>query len=73
MASSLGNWLWQRVLSNVGLGEDVEVWKSPIVYQILDFMLKVEAIVGLMARFLVKVTLFIELPSNRYKIRDWYM
>ena len=32
-----------------------------------------ETIVGLMARFLVKVKLFIEVLSKRYRIRDWCM
>ena len=45
---------------NVRLSDDVWVWERPILYQILYLMLKAKAIVGLMARFLMKVTIFIE-------------
>ena len=45
---------------NVRLSGDVWVWERPILYQILYLMLKAKAIVGLMAGFLMKVTIFIE-------------
>ena len=45
---------------NVRLSDDVWVWESPILYQILYLMLKAKAIVGLMVGFLMKVTIFIE-------------
>ena len=45
---------------NVRLSDDVWVWESPILYQILYLMLKAKTIFGLMARFLMKVTIFIE-------------
>jgi len=34
-------------------------------------MLKAKAIVGLMTRFLMKVTIFTEVPSRRYRIKHW--
>ena len=59
----------QRILPNVGLGDDVWIWEDSIVYEVLYFMLEVEAIVGLIAKFLIEVTIFIEVPCGRYKIR----
>ena len=58
----------QRILLNVGLSDDVGM-ESPIVYQILYLMFEVKAIVGLMARFLMEVTIFIDVPSMRHRIR----
>ena len=58
-----------RVLPNVRLGNDVRIWESSIVYEFLYFMFEVEAIVGFMAKFLVVMTIFIEVPSRRYEIR----
>ena len=55
----------QRILPNVGLDDDVWVWESLVVYQILYLMLKAKVIVGLMARILMKVTIFIKVPSGR--------
>lgn len=49
----------QRVLSNVGLSDEVWVWESSIVYQVLYLMLKEKAIFGLMAKFLMEMTIFI--------------
>ena len=57
-----------RVLPNVGLGDDVWIWEGSIVYEVLFFMPEAEAIVSLMARFLMEVAIFIEVPSRRYKI-----
>ena len=59
----------QRVFPNVRLGDDVLIWKGSIVYQVLYLMLEVEAIVKFMAGFLMKVAIFNEVPSKRYKIR----
>ena len=59
----------QGVLPNVRLGNDVGIWESSIVYEVLYFILEVEIIVSLMARFLMEVAIFIEVPSRRYKIR----
>ena len=61
----------QGVLPNVRLSDDVWVWESSIFYQVLYLMLKVKAIVGLMARFLMEMTILIEVPSKRYRIRHW--
>ena len=57
-----------RVLPNVGLGDDVWIWEGSIVYEVLYFMLKMKAIVGFMAGFLMEVAIFIEVPSRKYKI-----
>ena len=59
----------QRILPNVGLSDDVWIWEGSIVYEILYFMFKEEAIVSFMAGFLVEVTILIKVPSRRYKIR----
>ena len=59
----------QKVLSNLGLGDNVGIWESSIVYKVLYFVFEAEAIVSLMARILVVVTIFIEVPSRRYGIR----
>ena len=59
----------QGVLPNVRLGDDVGVQESSIVYKVLYFMLEVETIVDLMARFLMEMAIFIEFPSRRYRIR----
>ena len=61
----------QRILPNVGLDDDVWVWESLVVYQILYLMLKAKVVVGLMARIMMKVTIFIKVPSGRHKIRHW--
>ena len=55
----------QRILPNVGLDDDVWVWESLVVYQILYLMLKAKVVVSLMARILMKVTIFIKVPSGR--------
>ena len=59
----------QRIFPNVRFGDDVLIWKGSIVYQVLYLMLEVEAIVKFMAGFLMKVAIFNEVPSKRYKIR----
>ena len=59
----------QRVLPNARLSGDIGIWEDSIVYEILYFMFEVEAIVGFMAKFLVVMTIFIEVPSRRYEIR----
>ena len=59
----------QRILPNVGLGDDVWIWEGSIVYEVLYFMLWAEAIVGFMARLLMEVAIFIKVPNRRYEIR----
>ena len=59
----------QRVLLNTRLSDDVGIWESSIIYEILYFMSKAEAIVGFMAGFLVEVAIFIEVPNMRYEVR----
>ena len=39
-------------LPNVKLGDDIWIWESSIIYQVLYLMLKAKAIVGLMAKFI---------------------
>ena len=58
----------QGVLPNSRLGDDVGIWQGFIVYEVLYFMLEAEAIVSFMARFLMEVAIFIEVPSVRYRI-----
>ena len=57
----------QRVLPNTRLSDDVGIWESSIIYEVLYFVSKAEAIA--MAGFLVEVAIFIEVPSRRYKVR----
>ena len=57
------------VLPNARLGDDIRIWKGSIVYKVLYLMFEVEAIVTFMAGFLIKVTILIEVPSKRYRIR----
>ena len=59
----------QRILSNVGFGNDIGIWESSIVYEVLYFMFEAKAIVGFMVGFLVVMAIFIEVPSGRYRIR----
>ena len=59
----------QRVIPNARHSGDIGIWEDSIVYEILYFMFEVEAIVGFMAKFLVVMTIFIEVPSRRYEIR----
>ena len=59
----------QRVLFNVGFGDNVWIQESSIVYEVLYFVFEVEAIIGLVAGFLVVVAIFIKVPSGRYGIR----
>jgi len=58
----------QRVLSNVGFGDDVRIWEGSIVYEVL-YVFEAKAIVGFMARVLVVMAIFIEVPKGRYWIR----
>ena len=58
----------QGVLSYVGFGDDVGIWEGSIVCVVLYLMFEVEAIVGFMARLLVIVAIFIEVPRGRYEI-----
>ena len=60
----------QRVLPNSRLSDDVGIWESSIVYEVLYLVFEEEAIVDLMAKFLVEVAIFIEVPSRRYGVRD---
>ena len=57
----------QRIISNVGFGNDIGIWKGFIVYEVLYFMFEAKAIVGFIVVFLVVVEIFIE--SGRYRIR----
>ena len=41
----------QRVLSNVGFGNDVGIWEGSIVYEVLYLVFEVKVIVGVVARF----------------------
>jgi len=59
----------QRVLSNVGFGNDVGIWEGSIVYEVLYLMFKVVAIVSFVAKFFVVMAILIEFPSGRYGIR----
>ena len=58
----------QGVLPHVRLGNDVEIWESSIVYEVLYFMFEVETFVGFMAGFFMEVAILIEFRSRRYKI-----
>ena len=59
----------QKVLSNVGFGDDVGVWEGSVVYEVLCLVFKAEEIVVFVAEFLVVVAIFIEVPRGRYEIR----
>ena len=59
----------QMAFPNARLGDDIGILEGPIVYKVLYLVFEVEAIVNVMARFLVEVTIFIEVPSRRYKVR----
>ena len=59
----------QRVLSNVGFGDDVRILEGSIVYEVLYLVFEAESIVGFEARILAVIAKFIELPSGRYGIR----
>ena len=59
----------QMVLSYVGFGDDVGIWEGSIVYEVLYHVFDVEAIVSFVAKFLVVMTIFIEIPNGRYGIR----
>ena len=59
----------QRVLPNSRLSDDVGIWESSIVYEVLYLVFEEEAIVDLMAKFLVEVAIFIKVPSRRYGVR----
>ena len=59
----------QRVLSNVGFGDDVRILEGSIVYEVLYLVFEAKAIVGFVARVLVVVAIFIGLPRGRYGIR----
>ena len=58
----------QGVLPHVRLGNDVGIWESSIVYEVLYFTFEVETIVGSMAGFFMEVAILIEVRSRRYKI-----
>ena len=59
----------QRVLSNVGFGDDVRIWKGFIVYEVSYLVFEAKAIVDFVGRFFVVVAIFIEVPKERYGIR----
>ena len=54
----------QRVLPIARLSDDVRIWDSSIVYEVMYLVFEVEAIVVLMIGFLVEVAIFIEVPSK---------
>ena len=62
----------QRILPNARLGDDIGIQEGFFVYEVLYFMLEVEAIVSFMVEFLVEVIIFIEVPSRRHEIRHRY-
>ena len=39
----------QRVLSNVGFGDNFGIWEGSIVYKVMYFMFEVEPIISLVA------------------------
>ena len=59
----------QRVLPNVRLGDDVRIWESSNVYEVLYLVFMVQTIVDFLARFLMEVKILIEVPSKRFGIR----
>ena len=59
----------QRVLSNIRFGDDVGIWEGSIVYEVLYLVFEAKAIVNFVAKFLVVVAIFIEVPKGRYGIR----
>ena len=59
----------QRVLSNIGLGDDVGIWEGSIVYEVLYLVFEAEAVIDFVARFLVVMAIFIDFLSGRYEIR----
>jgi len=59
----------QRVLSNVGFGNDVGIWEGSIVYKVLYLVFEVKVIVSFVARFFVVMAIFIEIPRGMYGIR----
>ena len=59
----------QRVLSNVGFGDDVRIWEGSIVYEVLYLVFEAKAIVGFIAKVLVVMAIFIKVPRGRYRIR----
>ena len=59
----------QRVLPNARLGDDIGIWEGSIIYEVLYLLFKVEVIVDFMARFLMEVTILIEVPSRIYEVR----
>ena len=59
----------QRVLSNIGLGNDVGIWEGSIVYEVLYLVFEAEAVIDFVTRFFVVVAIFIDFLSGRYKIR----
>ena len=59
----------QMIFSNVGFGDDVGIWEVFIIYEVLYLVFEVEAIVDFVARFLVIMAIFIEVPRGRYGIR----
>ena len=55
----------EKVLSNARFGNDVGIWEGSIFYEVLYTMFEVKAIISFVARFLVVVTIFIEIPTGR--------
>ena len=58
----------QGVLPNARLSDDFGIWEGSIVYKVLYFVLEAKTIVDFMAGFLVKVAIFIKVPSGMYGI-----
>ena len=59
----------KRVHPNARLSDDVGIWEGSIVYEVLYLVFEAEAIVNFMAGFLMQVTILIEVPRKRYRIR----
>ena len=57
----------QRVLPNARLSDDVGIWESSIVYEVLYLLFEAEAIVSFMTKFLMEVTIIQQrvLPNAR--------
>ena len=51
------------------LGLVIGIWEGSIFYEVLYLEFEAKAIVGFVARFLVVVAIFIEIPRGRYEIR----
>ena len=58
----------QRVLSNVGFGNDVGIWEGSLFMRSCILNLRRKQLSSFVARFLVVVAIFIEIPRGSYGI-----